>query len=342
VRGSASRRAARPDRFDSAFLSRPHWAGAHGLDAQGPWAEVTVGGRHGTASQRFRWIPPGEFRMGSPEDEPERFDDEARHRVVLTQGFWLADTACTQALWQAVLGRNPSTFRDDPGNPVECVSWNEITGRFLPELNRLVPGLEAGLPTEAQWEYACRAGSETPFWFGEQITTGQVNYDGNRPYHNGPRGEFRERTLPVKALPVNGWGLYEMHGSVWEWCADAYGEYPTGEAVDPTGPAGLAGGDEAVGARRRVLRGGGWDAVGGYCRSAGRFAGEPDGRRDGIGFRLARGLAEAAGPEGRGRRSRAVCPRSGRSPLRSCPARSAGQLRAKASSTTGRRGGGVG
>jgi len=262
-----------------------HWACAWGEDEHGLWQAFELAG----VRQVMRWIPPGAFWMGSPEDEPERGPSEARHRVVLTQGFWLADTACTQALWQAVLGGNPSRFRDDPGNPVECVSWNDISERFLPELNRLVPGLEAGLPTEAQWEYACRAGSETPFWFGEQITTGQVNYDGNHPYHKGPRGEYRERTVPVKALPANGWGLYEMHGNVWEWCADVYGEYPTGEAVDPTGPAGLAGGGDAMGARQRVLRGGGWCGGGGDCRSAYRYAYEPDVRYGVIGFRLARG-----------------------------------------------------
>ena len=261
------------------------WACAWGEDEQGLWQAFEVAG----VRQVMRWIPPGEFWMGSPVSEPERFDDEARHRVVLTQGFWLADSACTQALWRAVLGENPSRFQDDPDNPVERVSWNDISERFLPELNRCVAGLESGLPTEAQWEYACRAGSGTPFWFGDQITTEEVNHDGFYPYNNGPQGEYRERTVPVKALPANGWGLYQMHGNVWEWCADVFGEYPTGEVTDPNGPADLAGEDAAAAGRRRVLRGGSWIRHGGGCRSARRNASEPDERNGNIGFRLARG-----------------------------------------------------
>ena len=261
------------------------WACAWGEDEQGLWQAFEVAG----VRQVMRWIPPGVFWMGSPTSEPERFDAEARHRVVLTQGFWLADTACTQALWQAVLGDSPSRFQGDPEKPVEQVSWNDISERFLPELNRCVAGLEAGLPTEAQWEYACRAGSGTPFWFGEQITTEQVNYDGNYPYNNGPQGEYRQRTMPVKALAANGWGLYQMHGNVWEWCADVFGEYPTDEVTDPKGPPELAGADEAAGGRGRVLRGGSWADFGRYCRSAQRSANEPDFRIDIIGFRLARG-----------------------------------------------------
>ena len=261
------------------------WACAWGEDEQGLWQAFEIAG----VRQVMRWIPPGEFWMGSPDSEPERFDDEGRHRVVLTQGFWLADSACTQALWSAVLGENPSRFRDDAENPVERVSWNDVTGRFLPELNRCVAGLEAGLPTEAQWEYACRAGSGTPFWFGEQITTEEVNHDGNYPYNKGPQGEYRERTVPVKALPANGWGLYQMHGNVWEWCADVFGEYATGEVTDPKGAADLVGEDGAGEGRRRVLRGGSWLYYGRNCRSARRSAGGPDERGGGIGFRLARG-----------------------------------------------------
>jgi formylglycine-generating enzyme required for sulfatase activity len=232
--------------------------------------------------QLLRWIPPGQFWMGSPDTEAERYDDETRHHVTLTQGFWLADTACTQALWMAVLGKNPSLFTDSPSNPVERVTWDDIQGKFLPTLNRLVPGLEARLPREAQWEYACRAGTETPFWFGEQITPEQVNYDGNLPYAGGEKGEYRERTVPVKSLPANGWGLYEMHGNVYEWCEDEFGNYPNEAVIDPVGLR------DGVGGRQRVLRGGDWVDNGGNCRSATRDAGRPDGSQDLIGFRLAR------------------------------------------------------
>jgi len=283
-----------------------------------------VSGRHGTAMQRFRWIPLGEFWMGSPDSEPERLADEARHRVVLTQGFWLADSACTQALWRAVLGEKPSRFGDDPENPVERVSWNDISERFLPELNRCVPGLAAGLPTEAQWEYACRAGSGTPFWFGEQITTEEVNYDGAHPYNQGPQGEFRQRTVPVKALPANGWGLYQMHGNVWEWCLDEYDAYPNAPVVDPKDHRLLQEQGRAAAGRRRVLRGGGWFSNGGLCRSALRIAHGPDVRIDSIGFRLARGLAAAGGPEAEAGGAGGIAQRAERGAARGRPFRDTG------------------
>ncbi|MBL8329846.1 MAG: formylglycine-generating enzyme family protein [Rubrivivax sp.] len=269
--------------------SRPEWAARHGIDDYGLWAEFDVHGRRGTVTQRMRWIPPGEFWMGSPESEPERVSDgewaETRHRVILTQGFWLGETACTQALWDAVLGENPAEFKGDLENPVEQVSWRDIHDRFLPGLNAEVVGLEAVLPTEAQREYACRAGTQTPFWFGDQITPEQVNYDGNYPYSGGAKGMYREQTIPAKALDPNGWGLHQMHGNVWEWCADWLGDYGTAEQVDPKGPE--------VG-RGRVLRGSGWHGYGRYCRSAYRFAYAPDGRNGSFGFRLARGLAPGA------------------------------------------------
>jgi formylglycine-generating enzyme required for sulfatase activity len=264
------------------------WASKAGFDQYGEFAEFTVQGRSGPVTQRLRWIPPGEFWMGSPEAEAAREANgeyaETLHRVLLSQGFWLADTACTQALWEAVLGKNPSGFNDDPSNPVEQVSWNDIQEKFLPALNQLVPGLGAGLPSEAQWEYACRAGTQTPFWFGEQVTPEQVNYDGDRPYAGGEKGEFRGKTVPAKSLPANGWGLYEMHGNVWEWCEDVLGDYPSKAVVDPVGPQ-----DRVVG-RQRVLRGGGWDYYGWSCRSARRRANVPGDRLVDIGFRLARGL----------------------------------------------------
>lgn len=223
--------------------------------------------------------------MGSPEDEPERDDDEVPHEVTLSEGYWLADTACTQVLWQAVTGRNPNGYKDHPGQPVEQVSWDDVQD-FLGELNRRLPGLEARLPSEAEWEYACRAGTTTPFSFGENVTPEQVNYDGNYPYASGAKGVNRQKTVPVGSLPANPWGLYEMHGNVWEWCADWYGGYPTAPQVDPRGAA--SGG-------ARVLRGGSWYVRGRLVRSACRLRYEPGGHDDYIGFRLALGPGKPAG-----------------------------------------------
>ncbi|MBL8470891.1 MAG: formylglycine-generating enzyme family protein [Rhodocyclaceae bacterium] len=238
--------------------------------------------------QRFRWIKPGRFLMGSPPDEAERDDDEVLHEVTFTQGFWLADTACTQALWQAVMGENPSDFKDAPDNPVEQVSWDNVQA-FLNRLDDVVPDFAAGLPTEAQWEYACRAGTQSPFSFGANITPEQVNYDGNEPYAGGRKGEYRKKTVPVASLPANAWGLHEMHGNVWEWCADCYGELSADPATDPAGPAEGA---------WRVLRGGAWSNDGRNCRSACRFSTGPDYRNHIIGFRLAPGQNQQAGQAG--------------------------------------------
>jgi formylglycine-generating enzyme required for sulfatase activity len=254
-------------------ITKPDWAEVIGRDEYGLYADFRIKG----AAQRMRWIAPGEFLMGSPQSEAERFSNETQHPVILTQGYWLADTACTQALWQAVVGKNPSDFKGDD-RPVETVSWDEVDG-FIKQLNALTGG-EFRLPTEAEWEYACRAGTTTPFWFGDQITTDQVNYDGNHPYAGGPKGKNRGKTIPVKALPYNGWGLYQMHGNVWEWCQDWYSGYATDLAVDPTGPDG--GG-------RRVLRGGCWFLDGRFVRSASRPHVHPGYRYHVIGFRLARG-----------------------------------------------------
>ena len=261
----------------------PPWASEWEEDAE--WGLAATLNLNGVR-QTFRWIQPGTFLMGSPKGEVGRSKDETRHEVILTRGYWLADTACTQALWQAVMGDNPSRFTDDPANPVERVSWDDIQV-FLDRLNELVPGLAAGLPSEAQWENACRAGTSTPFSFGENITPAQVNYDGIVPYAGGEEGEYRARTVPVKSLPPNPWGLYEMHGNVCEWCADWYGDYPQGPQIDPSGPP------EGV---ERVMRGGSWGTYGRYCRAAYRFMLGPGGRDDTIGFRLAPG--QRPGPVG--------------------------------------------
>ena len=252
-----------------------------GIDPEfGLWAEFTVSSRHGSATQRLRWIEPGSFRMGSPESEPERYRDEGpQHWVTLTRGFWLAETACPQALWQTVMGANPSYFQGDSQRPVEQVSWHEVQG-FLRALEKLLPGCEAALPTEAQWEYACRAGSETPFSFGGNITPEQVNYDGNHPYAGGAKGRNRGETVPVKSLPANAWGLYEMQGNVLEWCADGTRAYDEWAQQDPTGPVS---GDEGA---HRAVRGGSWIVRARGARSARRGAYLPGERYDVLGFRL--------------------------------------------------------
>lgn len=249
------------------------WSTAWGEDKYGIWAEFQI---HGVV-QRLRWIKPGVFLMGSPPNEPERFDDETQHEVELTKGFWLADTTCAQELWQAVMGKNPSGFKGAK-RPVEYVNYEDCQ-KFLVKVNSLARDLDLRLPTEAQWEYACRAGTETPFWFGYTINTGQVNYDGFSPYNGGEFDLSWQETMEVKALPPNGWGLYQMHGNVREWCSDWYGPYEGGKMIDPRGPSGGS---------LRVLRGGSWFSRGRGCRSAARLARTKNTREDNYGFRLCR------------------------------------------------------
>jgi len=250
----------------------PKWAGTLDHDNIGLFTDLTIKG----IIQRCRWITPGTFRMGSPSSEKERRDNENQHQVTLSQGFWLADTACTQALWKAVTGDNPAFFTENENNPVEQVSWDDVQN-FIKRLNILLPGLTAQLPTEAQWEYACRAGTVTPFSFGENITPEQVNYDGNVPYANGKKGWYREKTVAVKLLPANPWGLFEMHGNVWEWCADWYDEFSVMPIIDPLG---------SDTGSSRVLRGGSWSNHGWRTRSANRAWYAPVNRDNYIGFRL--------------------------------------------------------
>jgi formylglycine-generating enzyme required for sulfatase activity/uncharacterized protein with PIN domain len=254
-------------------LHVPAWADLVGEDAYGVFATFRIG----DVVQRMRWMWPGRFLMGSPVDEHDRSNNELQHEVILTRGFWLAETACTQALWQAMMGKNPSHFKGER-RPVETVSWDEVQD-FIARLNGAVPGLEARLPTEAEWEYACRAETATPFSFGEDITPEQVNYDGNYPYR-GKKGRYRQETVEVASLPANPWVLYEMHGNVWEWCQDWYGAYRAEPVVDPTGPET---------GERRVLRGGSWLDFGRSVRSAYRYRYEPGNRIHDYGFRLALG-----------------------------------------------------
>ncbi len=211
---------------------------------------------------KFAWIPPGTFLMGSPANEPERSDDETQHGVTLTKGFHLGIHQVTQAQWQAVMGDNPSNFKGESNLPVEIVSWYDCVA-FCVALGKK-DGKTYRLPTEAEWEYACRAGTTTPFHFGGTISVNQANYDGNYTYANGKKGVYREKTTPVGSFPANAWGLFDMHGNVWEWCADWYGPHQEGELKDPQG---------FIGGNGRVLRGGCWGNRPWHCRSACRLRG---------------------------------------------------------------------
>lgn len=263
-----------------------------GFDRFGLYADLLIVTRHGAVIQRFRHIEPGCFVMGSPEGESKRDPHEGpRQLVTLKQGFWLADTACTQGLWKAVIGANPSRFQGNDHLPVEQVSWNDVQ-EFLKRLGKLLPHCEALLPTEAQWEYACRAGTVTPFSFGLNITPEQVNDDGNHPYAGAEKGTYRGKTVPVKSLPPNAWGLYEMHGSVWEWCADSIRQYKSEAVADPVGPL-----QDRVSSVLRVPRGGSWSSSTTDARSAFREAVGLSKRYSYVGFRVClRSIEPETGP----------------------------------------------
>jgi uncharacterized protein (TIGR02996 family) len=232
-------------------------------------------------------IPAGTFLMGSPETEPQRYADEGpRHPVTLTRPFYLGVYPVTQQQFFQVLGRNPSHFtpqrRGGHNHPVEQVSWDDAVA-FCRRLSELPGEKEAGrvyrLPTEAEWEHACRAGSTTPFWWGDTITSDRANFDGTDPYHASPRSRFLQRTTVVGAYRPNPFGLYDVHGNVWEWVNDWMGAdyYRRSPAVDPRGPKSGHG---------YVVRGGSWFSSGRGCRSAHRGQGGRTGDNQ-IGFRVA-------------------------------------------------------
>ena len=210
----------------------------------------------------FCWCPPTSpgqpCLLGSPPDEPERRDNEAQRPVNFPQGFWLARHPVNQQQWQAIMGQNPSLRGQGSLHPVDSVSWNDAQG-FCREA-----GLR--LPTEAEWEYACRAGATTPFGIGggQCLNAQLANFDGNHPYGSGREAFkwlFRERTLPQGSFPPNAWGLHDMHGQLWEWC------------------------EEVLEDRAYVLRGGSWILIGWNARSAVRSGYDPGYRLDYFGFR---------------------------------------------------------
>jgi len=199
--------------------------------------------------------------------------------VTLTKSFYLQTTEVTQGQWKAVMGSNPSYFSNCGDNcPVEKVSWNDCQS-FIATLNQLEGTTKYRLPTEAEWEYACRAGTTTPFNTGNCLSTDEANYDGSRPYTGCPSGIYLQAPVPVKSFSPNAWGLYDMHGNVWAWCSDWYGAYPGNEVTDPDGPSN---------GTERVMRGGGWHNPARSCRSADRGLGIPGDKGYSVGFRVAR------------------------------------------------------
>jgi len=257
---------------------------------------------------KFALIPAGTFLMGSPQEEKQRSKDEEQHEVEITRPFYLGVFQVTQAQFRRVMGYNPSYFSSDgsgkegvkyaqeptggrdkvkdlgstDGFPVENVSWDEAV-ELCQRLSALEPERAAGrvsrLPTEAEWEYACRAGTTTPFYYGNSLASTQANFDGDYPY-GAAQGPSLGRTSEVGSYEPNSFGLMDMHGNVWEWCADWYDRdyFKDSPRRDPAGPpAGSS----------RVCRGGSWDCFGQRCRSAWRNGTEPANRHGWLGFRVA-------------------------------------------------------
>lgn len=293
----------------------PTWATCWGDSKYGPWA----GFMENNIVYAMYWIPQGRFVMGSPPTEAGREDREAykrffetQHEVEITQGFWMAEWPCTQHLWTSVMGddQNPSRFKD-PWRPVENVSWRDVQS-FVTKLNARHPGLDARLPTEAEWEYACRAGTSTATYAGNLQIRGERNaaeldeiawYGGNsgvdydlaegrdssewegKQYEHALAGTRR-----VGTRRPNPWGLCDTLGNVWEWCQDWHAPYSDEPVRDPRGPEVGTG---------RVVRGGAWNGLAQDVRAAARFARRPSDRDGRVGFRFLRGqAAPRGGPEG--------------------------------------------
>ncbi len=263
----------------------PVWAEVFGEDDCGIFAECSV------KEVRFvwRWICPGKFQMGSPEDEKGRWSAEGpQHEVILTRGFWLGETPVTQAQWQVVMGDSPSQFKGDQ-RPVEQVTWPECRD-FAAKLNALLPGLHAALPTEAQWEYACRAGTQNAFHDGSSCTepSGKDPALDKLGWFDKNSGR---QTHEVKLKAANAWGLHDMHGNVWEWCRDAWDEEAYGKRGQITLDPETLDDDKGAG---RVVRGGSWFFQAQNCRAACRGGGHPGDRGGDLGLRLAAGQEPGA------------------------------------------------
>jgi formylglycine-generating enzyme required for sulfatase activity len=253
-------------------------------------------------------VKGGKFTMGSPASEVDRNSNESEHQVTVSD-FYMGKYEVSQAQYRAIMGKNESSFKGDD-LPVENISWYDAIEfcnalsqkaglklyynidktnkdpnnsnssdniKWTVSINATANGYR--LPTEAEWEYAARAGTTTPFAFGNNITTSQANYDGNYPYNGNAKGEYRQKTVAVNSFKPNDYGLYNMHGNVYEWCWDWYGSYSSSSQTNPMG---------AQSGSLRVLRGGSWSSSAKYCRSANRYNSHPDNRYHNYGFRLTR------------------------------------------------------
>jgi formylglycine-generating enzyme required for sulfatase activity len=255
------------------------------------------------------FIAPGKFMMGSPASEAARWNDEGPQRLVtISRGFWMGKYEVTQAEFLDVMGYNPSfhngvqntpepgtDYGTDLSRPVEQLKWSDavaycqaLTAREQ-SAGRLPAGFVYRLPTEAEWEYACRAGTTTPYHYGSALRSGMANFDGRREYPpcgdstnscENASGTFLDRTTPVGSYAPNGWGLHDMHGNVSEFCQDYIGLYPVGSVTDPQGPASGV---------ERVVRGGVLTARADFCRSAFRDWAPPSWQHRAFGFRVVLG-----------------------------------------------------
>ena len=233
-------------------------------------------------------IPASEFLMGAPKDEPEGYKYEKPQHLVKVPQFLMGRYPITQAQWHVVCGypqierelnSDPSEFKGD-NRPVENVSWDDAQ-EFCKRLSAQT-GKEYRLPSEAQWEYGCRAGTKTRFHFGEIITAEIANYSGTEIYNNGPKREYRQQTMEVGMFPANEWGLHDMHGNVWEWCEDDW--HSNYEGAPNDGSAWVETDREST---RGLLRGGAWkDVTPVHCRSACRHSNSRDRHNNCIGFRV--------------------------------------------------------
>jgi sulfatase modifying factor 1 len=273
----------------------PDWASGWGEDRFGIYVDFSLSG----VTQRMRWIPPGRFLMGTPGDQEKRWSAESPLReVTIGRGYWLFDTPCTQLLWEAVMGTNPSRFKG-PTLPVERVSFHDAQG-FLSRINGQVPGLKLVIPSEAQWEYACRAGTSTATYAGEMLIFGKNDapvldsiawYRGNTGFGELDSSGWRQEqhaheragTHPVGMKTPNPWGLYDMLGNVWEWCADHWHENYFGAPSD-----GSAWIDNEEGDADRAARGGSWSDHAHVVRAASRLFSPSSSGNLFLGFRCAR------------------------------------------------------